>query len=344
VIRALAEDPRKTHADVDAAANQLGLCRSHMYRLIALYQRRPQTSSLLSVDRGGRPKGLRLVNPQLEELLETTIYEFYLQPERPRMTDLLREVQQHCHQLGVKSPHLRTVLKRVRDVDAKYRAQRRLGAQTANAKYRPVRPSPFEDLLPLELVQVDHTLLDVIVVDEQDRLSIGRPWLTLAMDVGTRMVTGFSVSLEGPSSVSVALVLTHAVMPKEIWLADLELDLEWPVSGIPQCLHLDNAKEFQSVALVRACQEYGIDLEYRPLGTPHFGGHIERLIGTTLGAVHLLPGTTFSNPQQKGAYDSENKECSSKPGVKPPSVPVRWFVVVGGSAGTSAGIPHPVPR
>jgi putative transposase len=40
-------------------------------------------------------------------------------------------------------------------------------------------------------------------------------------------------------------------------------------------------------------------------GTPHFGGHIEELIGTTMGAVHLLPGTTFSNVAEKGAYSSE---------------------------------------
>jgi putative transposase len=96
-------------------------------------------------------------------------------------------------------------------------------------------------------------------------------------------------------------------MPKELWLADLGLDLEWPVSGIPKCLHLDNAREFQSAALVRASQEYGIALEYRPPGSPHFGGHIERLIGTTLEAVHMLPGTTFSNPAEKGTYDSQAK-------------------------------------
>jgi putative transposase len=306
IIQPLSETWRKTCTDVDAAAGCLGLSRSFTYKLIARYRRKPQTSSLLSGKRG-RPEGARLVDPQREALIDTTIHEFYLQQERPRMTDLMRDIQQRCHQLSIKAPHLRTVQKRVHDIDAKRRTQRRLGGNVANAKYRPVRPSPFEDLMPLNVVQLDHTLLDVVVVDEQDRLPIGRPWLTLAVDVGTRVVAGFSVSLDGPSTISVALVLTHAVMPKEIWLADLGLELEWPVSGIPKCLHLDNAKEFQSAALVRACQEYGVELEYRPPRTPHFGGHIERLIGTTLGAVHLLPGTTFSNPMEKGDYDSQNK-------------------------------------
>jgi transposase InsO family protein len=45
------------------------------------------------------------------------------------------------------------------------------------------------------VVQIDHTSVDVIVVDERDRLPLGRPCLTLAIDVATRVVLGFSVSL-----------------------------------------------------------------------------------------------------------------------------------------------------
>jgi putative transposase len=37
---------------------------------------------------------------------------------------------------------------------------------------------------------------------------------------------------------------------------------------------------------------------------PHHGGHIERLIGTQMGAVHLLPGTTFSHPGKRWDYPS----------------------------------------
>ena len=98
---------------------------------------------------------------------------------------------------------------------------------------------------------------------------------------------------------SVALVLTHAVLPKDIWLADRELDLPWPMFGIPDALHVDNAPEFHSLALARGAQEYGIRLTFRPPARPYFGGHIERLIGTMMGAVHLLPGTTFSNVAER---------------------------------------------
>jgi putative transposase len=37
-------------------------------------------------------------------------------------------------------------------------------------------------------------------------------------------------------------------------------------------------------------------LSYRPPGQPHFGGIVERLIGTMMRMVHdEVPGTTFSN-------------------------------------------------
>jgi putative transposase len=56
-------------------------------------------------------------------------------------------------------------------------------------------------------VQIDHTVIDLIVVDERDRQPIGRPYLTLAIDVFTRCVVGMVVTLEAPSAVSVGLCL-----------------------------------------------------------------------------------------------------------------------------------------
>jgi putative transposase len=50
---------------------------------------------------------------------------------------------------------------------------------------------------------------------------------------------------------------------------------------------------------------HGIDLHWRPVRRPHFGGHIERLLGTFNQDIHALPGSTFSNPMARGAYDSE---------------------------------------
>jgi transposase InsO family protein len=66
-------------------------------------------------------------------------------------------------------------------------------------------------------------LLAALLLFAARRLPIGRPWLTLAIDVTTRMVARFHISLWGPSTVSPCLTLSHAVLPKNSWLADREL-------------------------------------------------------------------------------------------------------------------------
>jgi putative transposase len=166
-------------------------------------------------------------------------------------------------------------------------------------------PPPITGLL--EQVQMDHTPMDVIVVDERHRLPIGRPYLTAAIDVATRCVVGVVVTLEAPSATSVGLCLAHMAIDKRPWLERLGVETAWPMSGKPGEMYVDNAAEFKSEALRRGCAQHGIELKYRPPGAPHFGGIIERLIGTMMQMVHELPGTTFSNTGERGDYDSDAK-------------------------------------
>ena len=144
----------------------------------------------------------------------------------------------------------------------------------------------------------------MIVVDEETRLPIGRPILTIAIDICTRMVAGFYLSLDPPSSASIGLCLLHAIYDKTSWLLERGVEYAWPVAGLPSTLHCDNRPEFHSLALKAACREYGIKLVYRPPATPRFGGHIERLIGTVMGAVHVLRNT-FSNTKVREVYASD---------------------------------------
>jgi hypothetical protein len=98
--------------------------------------------------------------------------------------------------------------------------------------------------------------------------------------------------MERPNAATVALLLTRVVLPKEPWLAAIGSDVSWPMNGIPRSLHLDNAAEFKSRALRAGCSEYGITLTYRPVGRPHFGGHIERMNRTLMDRLRGVPGAT----------------------------------------------------
>ena len=119
-----------------------------------------------------------------------------------------------------------------------------------------------------------------------------RPWLTLAIDVFTRMVVGFYLSMDKPSRVSLGLCMLNAVYDKSAWLTERQIDASWPAAGLPEAVHADNGADCRSHAFAWACREEGIKLIFRPIGAPHYGGHIERLIGTMMGRVHFYPGST----------------------------------------------------
>ncbi len=173
----------------------------------------------------------------------------------------------------------------------------------------------------LDQVQIDHTVIDVNIVDERERRSIGRPYLTVAIDVYSRTLVGMVVTLEPPSAVSVGLCLAHASGDKRPWLERLGVEADWPMSGKPKSLFLDNAAEFKSEALRRGCEQHGIRLAYRPLGRPHYGGIVERVIGTAMRMIHELPGTTFSNPAERGRYNSEKMAALTLPELE------RWLAL-----------------
>ncbi len=118
------------------------------------------------------------------------------------------------------------------------------------------------------------------------------------------MVPGFYLSFDRPSYLSVGLCLSRCILPKDKFLSQLDIDANWPSWGPMKMIHLDNAKEFRSPKLKNICREYGIQVKHRPPYYPHYGGHIERLFKTFSERIHNLPGSTFSNPQEKGEYNS----------------------------------------
>ena len=57
-----------------------------------------------------------------------------------------------------------------------------------------------------------------MIVNNLNRLPIGRPYVTIAIDVFSRCVVGMLVTLKAPSPVSIGLCLSHIVCDKHPWL------------------------------------------------------------------------------------------------------------------------------
>jgi putative transposase len=288
----------------DEAAAQLGLSRRQIYNLLHRFRHGDGLVTDLAPGRSHGGKGRGRLDPAVEAILRATLQEFYLARPKRSEAALTREVARRCRQAGIRPPARNTIRARIERLDPVVVVRRREGNQAARTRESAAGVAP-QPQRPLDLVQIDHTPIDLIVVDELARQPIGRPYLTIAIDVFSRCVVGMIVTLEAPSATSVGLCLAHAVTDKRPWLERLGIECGWPMTGKPGAIHMDNAPEFHSEALRRGCQQYGIARHYRPPGEPHFGGVIERLIGTAMRMIHELPGTTFSNAQERGSYDSE---------------------------------------
>lgn len=307
VIGPLAKLSFVSRSEADVAAAQLGLSRRQVYRLI----KRCQAGSGLVTDfaprNSARGKGKTRILREIEIVISDVISAFYLTRQRISKSTITREVRKRCLNAGLRVPSYNTISRRIAKLDSMMVTRKRLGGDAA----RGLRPASGETPVPsgpLGLVQIDHTTMDVIIVDEIEREPIGRPSLTLAIDVFSRCIIGMLLTLEAPSATSVGLCLAHAVSDKRAWLESLGLDTGmWPISGKPKTIHVDNGSEFHSEALKRGCEQYDINREYRPKGQPHFGGIIERVIGTAMKMSHEIPGTTFSNIQERGTYKSEKR-------------------------------------
>ena len=79
-----------------------------------------------------------------------------------------------------------------------------------------------------------------------------------------------------------APVLTQSVVPKETWLAERGItSVKWPISGIPDTVHLDNAEEFHARMLSYADPGIRDHIGLSPVGADSPRRHIERLMGTS---------------------------------------------------------------
>lgn len=304
MIKPLLSYEQHSPASVKERAKEVGVSERSLYRWIQAYNSLGSITGLVNRKRGWAEGNSRLSKEQ-DELVTAVINEFYLHKQRPTIEQTIREVQRVASQKGLDSPSRRTIRQRILRISEEERLRKRGQKEKAKNKFTP-KPNSFPNVgFPLSVIQIDHTPVDLIIVDNQYRKPIGRPYLTLAMDVYSRMITGYYLSLDAPSVTSVAMCIARSILPKERLLLDHNVKGEWAVFGYPNKIHVDNGADFRSLDLSKSCEAHGIALEFRPVGRPEFGGHIERVIGTFMKEVHGLSGTTFSNTKEKDTYQSE---------------------------------------
>lgn len=308
IIRPLLNMKDRTAEDIEKRAAEFGTSAPSIYRWIDRYRAHNSINGLFDNVAGMRAPRAKRVHPEVEEIIRKIIEQKYLTNQKIKNSVIIRDVRKACIAAGHKPPANNTIRARTRRRPEIEKARSRGDKRKVESLTATPGTNPQGDYL-LSDVQIDHTPLPIVIVDEEHREPIRRPYATVLIDKMTRMVMGFYLSLDPPSTMSVALAIVHAMFPKDEWLAQRGIEGEWAVWGCPGTIHADNAKEFREEALQRGALAHGFDIQWRPVKKPHYGAHIERFLGTSGTKLMELPGTLFSGPTERGDYDSNDNAC-----------------------------------
>lgn len=293
----------KSRKAIEVRAQELKISPTTLYNWLRSYESSGQLSSLASLKiKGG--KGQSRLSKEQDEIIDIVLNEYYLTKLKPKMQRAYELIVTKCKQADVKVPSHSSVVRRINALSESQALRRREGKK-AIEKFEINQGKYPDGLYPLHVLQIDHTKADIILVDDEYRQELGRPWITMAIDVYSRMVAGFYISFEAPGYFAVGQTLYRAMLPKDKLKEQYQFESEWPLWGIPNMIHMDNAKEFRGIDLQHVCDEYGINIVWRPVGRAKFGAHIERLLGSLSKHIHTLEGTTFSNTANKREYDPQ---------------------------------------
>ncbi|WP_161569234.1 Mu transposase C-terminal domain-containing protein [Candidatus Oscillochloris fontis] len=262
-------------------------------------------------------KGETRLDREVEAIVTAVLAECAAHPMKRSVNDVYLMVVNRIAQENrtrpdndrITTPGNTTVYRRIKSSHAAILSRRK--SRLEEQADAPVDDGPTTTRV-LERVEMDNTLLDLFVVDEEDRLPIGRPLLTYALDVHSGLPCGVYVGFEPASAFTASACTYHSIMPKPDVQHLYETQHPWPVFGLMETLVVDNGKDFVNADLRAACGQLGIILEQMPVRTPWFKGGVERFFRTNnTGLIHGLPGTSFSNVLERGDYEAMQHACIS---------------------------------
>lgn len=295
LIQWLAEAPiREVKSERKRAiAETLDISTRQVDRLLKQYQEE-QLSEVAGTQRSD--KGKHRVGNYWQSYIEQ-VYQESLKKKHPlKPADVVREVQRHAvidlrHEEG-DHPHPATIYRILAPLVKEHKRKTKirnpgagswLAVETRDGK---LLRADYSN----QIIQCDHTKMDIRIVDGDGKLLPWRPWLTTVVDTFSSCLVGYHLWHKQPGSEEVALTLRHAILPKR-YPPEYDLTMPWDIYGPPlQYLFTDGGKELALSKQVQAIgRRLGFQCELRD--RPPQGGIVERLFGT-INTVFLasLPG------------------------------------------------------
>lgn len=255
------------------------------------------------------PRGRKL-SAEVQEKLNASIKKLYLgRQERLTVHRIFQDVdgwvtEVNRERAGGWEPLLRrpcrsTVVRAIAKISGYATDRAHLGAEAAYKKHgfsgQQERPGA-----PLEKCEVDSHLLDIDVVDQRGHVLGKLASLTAVFDLHSEMVTGWELSLTPPCAEKTLRAIRMAVVavPGEEYLR-----------GVMEVLVSDGGPENANSLVATMLDHLSIKWTLPPPKSPNTRARIERFFKTFESWLHEQHGTTFSNPEACGDYDSARHAC-----------------------------------
>ena len=220
------------------------------------------------------PEAKRLMLEAIECEYETLVQE--------GMTLVWGELIVRCRERGIKHPCYMTFTRYVKKRPQFLQTQKRMGHRAAYASkpfyYWLETDTPRHGDRPFEVCHIDHTELDIELIDPSDGENLGRPWATFMVDAYSRRIVAIHLTFDPPSYRSNMMVIRDCVRR---------------TGRLPQTIVVDGGGDFHGIYFETLAAAFEITVKTRPGAEPRFGSVMERLFNTAhTQLVHNLIGNT----------------------------------------------------
>lgn len=259
----------------------------------------------------GQQIGIRITD-DIERRFERGIKRFYEKPEQLSLKDAFKlTLQTFFHEgfsiiNGTPVPILPPASKLPSFNQFRYwyetahrKSQRerksRHGEREYNLRYRALLGDSTQMAFgPGSLYQIDATIADIYLVNSLDRTKIiGRPVVYFCIDVFSRVITGFCITLEGPSWMGAMLALDNVMTDKVIFCSEFGITIQesdWPCHHLPEGILADRG-EFEGYDANSIVNSLGVCIHNTSPYRADEKGIIERNFRTyNEKVVRFLPG------------------------------------------------------
>lgn len=253
------------------------------------------------------------LSPIAVEIMNKYARDQFLQLERFRPVDIFASVRDEIRTAARKAgkrgdeieaviPNIRSFYRIIESIGAREKTRYREGAKKAD-RYRLRGQGPRYQYIG-QAIQIDSTLLPIVLRDVKTGLTFKQVTLTVAIDLATRAIVGFYVGLEkGFATIQEALRM--AMLPKN-WVADLEgIKNRWIATVKPEIAFTDHGKDYRSTSLLMSGARLNIRLLRTPAGAPDLKGIVERQFRESKeGMFSGMPGSLFKHEEPNIDYDA----------------------------------------